>query len=161
MVHDILSWTISYSVSSVSFLILASWISVYLPIPNTEPKNVRNSPNAVNTVPEISPCGGTKKPAIVRNNPTMNAAIAADHTIISRILLLLIFPSLCVTYIYCAASTTVQPDGIPFTPVVQSLIEAVFVNVPEAATLSNHSEVQSVADISVARHLIEVRFSHP
>ena len=52
------------------------------------------------------------------------------------------------------AFVTVQPDGIPFSPVGQLDIDDAFTNVPDDETSSSQTLVQSVADILVARHFI-------
>lgn len=49
---------------------------------------------------------------------------------------------------------TVQPDGMPLTPVVQLDIDAALTNVPFDDVQLTQLVVQSVADISVARHLM-------
>ena len=46
---------------------------------------------------------------------------------------------------------------MPLVPVVQLVIDDAFVKVPDAAVFLVHNVVQSVAEISVARHLIEFR----
>ena len=57
--------------------------------------------------------------------------------------------------------TTVQPVGIPLGPVVQLSIFAFLTNVPLEATPFNQDEVQSLAEISVARHLMWFRLVQP
>ena len=48
----------------------------------------------------------------------------------------------------------VQPDGIPYAPVVHEDMDGFLTNVPEAATLLTQLVVQPFADMSVARHLM-------
>ena len=50
---------------------------------------------------------------------------------------------------------------MPLTPVVQLDIFAAFVNVPLAATPLTQLVVQFVAEMSVARHVIELRLVQP
>ena len=60
----------------------------------------------------------------------------------------------------CPCSFTVQPTGIPLTPVDHST-PAALLNVPVSATPDNHPAVQFVADISVARQVTFCKFEHP
>ena len=59
------------------------------------------------------------------------------------------------------ASTTVHPAGIPLASVVQELIFGDLVNVPLAATPEVQFVVLSVAEISSAKHLIELKLVQP
>lgn len=52
------------------------------------------------------------------------------------------------------ASSTVHPDGIPLTPVVQFVIEESLIKVPVGATRFTQLVKQLLADMSVARHVI-------
>jgi hypothetical protein len=52
-----------------------------------------------------------------------------------------------------SSSIAVQPDGIPDVPVDQDIPDA-FINVPVVDTPPTQPDVQFVADISVAKHLI-------
>ncbi len=56
---------------------------------------------------------------------------------------------------------TVQPEGIPLIPVVQLFIVDALVNVPEEETPDNQFFVQLVAEISVAKQVILLRFVQP
>lgn len=62
---------------------------------------------------------------------------------------------------YSVAFCTVQLVGIPLFPVVQLDIDAALTNVPLAATPFTQFNVQLVADMSVARQVIELRFVQP
>ena len=66
-----------------------------------------------------------------------------------------------VRYLVCPGSITVQPEGIPLTPVVQSLKPDALTNVPLEATPSNHLFVQYLAVIFVARQITFCNFEHP
>ena len=54
---------------------------------------------------------------------------------------------------YVSELTLVQPEGIPPAPVLQ-LVEEGVTNVPVDATPSTQRWVQSLAEMSVARHLM-------
>ena len=57
---------------------------------------------------------------------------------------------------YYDASCTVQPDGIPLTPVGHEVMDAALVKVPDAATPLTQF-LQLLVPV-VARHFIELRF---
>ena len=54
---------------------------------------------------------------------------------------------------------TVQPEGIPLSPVDQSFIDEALVKVPEDETPFNQSSVQLGTGILVAKHVTLLRFS--
>lgn len=60
-----------------------------------------------------------------------------------------------------AASSTVQPSGMPLAPDGHEVIAAALTNVPDEATPESHDATQLDADMSVARHLTFASFVQP
>ena len=108
------------------------------------------------------PCGGVGLSAVprsersIRRNLTVASRVcfANSHERLSPLLLSLTQAPLGLKPKSYCASSVVQPDGMPCSPVVQPVVLAGLTKVPLVATLLTQIVVQLSAEILVARHLI-------